>query len=170
VKYFAQIGERILEIEIENPPKADGRSFRITLNGKSHLVDFIEIEPGRFSLIIDGRQNVVRIKNQKDSTLVMTERGTLEVLVRRGVIEKERLKVRGKRGEEIIRAPMPGLVVGLKIKEGKEVRRGEVLLILEAMKMQNEIRSPVNGKVSKVLVEEGKTVDKGERLVVLETG
>lgn len=170
MKYFAQVGKRVLEIGIENPPKVDKESFKIILNNRTHLVDFIEIEPGRFSLIIDGRQSMVRLKNQKDSTLVITEKGALEVLVRRGMIAGERLKVKGKKGEEIIKAPMPGLIVALKAEEGKEIKMGEALLILEAMKMQNELRSPINARVSKVLVEEGKTVDKGEKLIVLEAG
>jgi biotin carboxyl carrier protein len=59
------------------------------------------------------------------------------------------------------------MVVSIKIKLNQDVRMGDPLLILEAMKMENELRCPVNGKIQKVFVKMGKKVEKGEELVVI---
>lgn len=67
-----------------------------------------------------------------------------------------------------IHAPMPALVVRVEVAVGEEVREGQGLLILEAMKMENEIRSHQVGRVKEILVTNGKAVDKGELLMVLE--
>jgi biotin carboxyl carrier protein len=64
-------------------------------------------------------------------------------------------------------APMPGLVVKLLVEPGQEVRKGEGLVIVEAMKMENEIRSPVSGKVEKINVIERQAVEKGQILAVI---
>jgi len=71
-------------------------------------------------------------------------------------------------GEETISAPLPGLVVEVRVREGEEVEAGQVLLVLEAMKMENEIPSPRAGRVSRVLVRPGEAVNVGDPLVVLE--
>ena len=67
-----------------------------------------------------------------------------------------------------VRAPMPGTVLSLRVKEGEQVAAGGVLLILEAMKMQNEIKAPHAGTVSRILVAPGKTVNSGDVMVVIE--
>lgn len=64
-----------------------------------------------------------------------------------------------------IAAPMPGLIVGLAVEAGQEIRRGDSVLTLEAMKMENVIKSPVDGTVSVVHVKAGDSVDKNQRLV-----
>ena len=72
---------------------------------------------------------------------------------------------RGKVEKEVLRAPMPGKIIDVMVREGSTVLRGEPLLILEAMKMQNEIQSPVNGKVIKVLAKTNINVLKDDILV-----
>lgn len=70
-------------------------------------------------------------------------------------------------GGEKVTAPLPGSVWKLKTAVGNSVKAGDVLLILEAMKMENEIQSPVDGVVSEVIVKEGASVDTGELLLVI---
>ncbi|USH00654.1 sodium-extruding oxaloacetate decarboxylase subunit alpha [Thermococcus argininiproducens] len=70
-------------------------------------------------------------------------------------------------GEGVVTAPMPGKILRVLVKEGDEVKIGEGLLVLEAMKMENEIPSPVNGVVKRILVKEGDTVDTGQPLIEL---
>jgi biotin carboxyl carrier protein len=67
-----------------------------------------------------------------------------------------------------VHAPMPALVVKVEVNVGDEIRNGQSLIILEAMKMENEIKSHQAGKVKEVYVTKGKTVDKGELLILLE--
>jgi glutaconyl-CoA decarboxylase len=66
-----------------------------------------------------------------------------------------------------VKAPMPGTVLAVKVSPGQAVKRGEVLLILEAMKMENEITSPADGTVSQVRVQAGTTVNTGDAMVDL---
>jgi len=66
-----------------------------------------------------------------------------------------------------IKAPMPGLIVKIPINEGDRITRGQAVIVVEAMKMENEIKSPIDGAVKKILVEPGKVVDKGQLLLVI---
>lgn len=81
----------------------------------------------------------------------------------------QRLKVinsrKGKSDSEVIKAPMPGKIIEVLVREGSSVLRGEPVVILEAMKMQNEIQSPVNGRVTKVNARPGTNVMKEDVLV-----
>ena len=70
-------------------------------------------------------------------------------------------------GENVVTAPMPGKVLRILVREGDEVKAGQGLLVLEAMKMENEIPSPKDGVVKKILVKEGDTVDTGQPLIEL---
>jgi biotin carboxyl carrier protein len=71
-------------------------------------------------------------------------------------------------GGGVVKAPMPGLVVRVEVREGASVEAGEGLVVVEAMKMENELKAPADGVVAKVLVQERQTVDKGATLIVLE--
>ncbi|NJE05907.1 acetyl-CoA carboxylase biotin carboxyl carrier protein subunit [Thermococcus sp. M36] len=70
-------------------------------------------------------------------------------------------------GEGVVTAPMPGKILKILVKEGENVKTGQGLLILEAMKMENEIPAPKDGVVKKILVKEGDTVDTGQTLIEL---
>jgi biotin carboxyl carrier protein len=74
----------------------------------------------------------------------------------------------GEGGAARVKPPMPGRVVAVKVREGEAVRKGQVLLILEAMKMQNEVLAPTAGKVAKVHVREGQVVDASAPLLDIE--
>lgn len=67
-----------------------------------------------------------------------------------------------------IEAPMPGKILSIKVKSGKKVQEGDVIMILEAMKMENEILAPKTGTISTIEIDEGATVDTGDLLATLE--
>lgn len=71
-------------------------------------------------------------------------------------------------GQEVVEAPMPGNILRIEVQEGKSVKAGEVLLILEAMKMENEILAPRDGKVVSIATTTGSSVNTGDKLIVLE--
>jgi len=67
----------------------------------------------------------------------------------------------------MVRAPMPGLVLGLPISAGSDVERGQTVVILEAMKMENDLAAPISGKIKEIRVNKGQTVNQGDVLVVV---
>ena len=73
----------------------------------------------------------------------------------------------GSKGSVVVSAPMPGKILGVKTEVGKDVKKGEVLMVLEAMKMENEIVAPEDGKVASVDVAVGAQVESGDTLVTL---
>ena len=70
-------------------------------------------------------------------------------------------------GADVVKAPMPGNIVSISVSEGASVKKGQVLLVLEAMKMENEIVSPRDGVVSSILVSKGASVNSGDGLIAL---
>lgn len=73
----------------------------------------------------------------------------------------------GGAGQGIVSAPMPGKVVEVKANIGMKIKKGETVVIVEAMKMQNELHSPLDGKVSEVYVKAGDTVESGQKLAMI---
>ncbi|WP_028962359.1 biotin/lipoyl-containing protein [Sulfobacillus thermosulfidooxidans] len=71
-------------------------------------------------------------------------------------------------GEMVIEAPLPGAVLDVKVQEGQLVEVGQVLIILEAMKMENEVTAPVSGRIKSLRVQKGSSVDANEVLVIIE--
>jgi pyruvate carboxylase subunit B len=68
----------------------------------------------------------------------------------------------------VVTALMPGLIIEIAVKEGDSVKKGQGLLIIEAMKMQNELKSPKDGIVKKIIVKKGQTVNNNDKLIVIE--
>ena len=77
-------------------------------------------------------------------------------------------KVAAKAGQEVVKAPMPGTILSINVKEGDNVKKGQILLILEAMKMENEIVSPRDGKIARIVVSKGSSVNTGDDMVIIE--
>ncbi|MDO4748428.1 MAG: biotin/lipoyl-containing protein [Eubacteriales bacterium] len=70
-------------------------------------------------------------------------------------------------GSTTVESPMPGTILAVNVTPGQAVKRGDVLLVLEAMKMENEIKAPADGTVASINVNKGETVDSGQTLVTL---
>ncbi len=118
----------------------------------------------RFRVWVDGRVFEVEVEEVEESRPVppVSEEPRLAG-------EEPRLAKAGlsPAGEETVSAPLPGLVVEVRVKEGEVVEVGQVLVVLEAMKMENEIPSPRAGRVARVMVRPGEAVNVGDPLVVL---
>jgi biotin carboxyl carrier protein len=82
--------------------------------------------------------------------------------------KKEEVKKDIPQGAETVEAPMPGTILNIQVNEGDTVKAGQVLLILEAMKMENEIVAPRDGKVAAILTTKGASVNTGDKLVSIE--
>ena len=145
-------------------------SWKITLDGNALDANAVEVAPNTFSVLLNGESHQVRIAPRPDGSLTLHV-GLAEY---HGEVADPR-SWRGRRhgapearGLQQIAASMPGKVVRVLVKQGDTVAAGQGLLVVEAMKMQNEIRSPKSGKVEKLLVAEGQTVNAGEVLLCVE--
>jgi biotin carboxyl carrier protein len=162
MKYEVHIGGKTRVVELTR----NSGKWRISLDGNLLDADAVEIAANTFSILLDGESHEVRIAPLPDGSLTLhtgLAEYTAEVTDprawrgrRHGAMEAE--------GRQQIAAPMPGKVVRILVNAGDAVEAGQGLLVVEAMKMQNEIRSPKSGKVEKLFVQEGQAVNAGDVL------
>lgn len=141
----------------------------VTIDGKKYDIDFTSLShTGLGSLIMDGQSFDVDIAESDDSYQVM-----LKGVLHQVKVEDERTRklagVKGSMseavGEVLIKAPMPGVIVDIPVNLGDAVEKGQVVAILESMKMQNEFKSPKDGEVKSVRVKAGEKVDQNAVMV-----
>ncbi|MGE5643809.1 MAG: biotin/lipoyl-containing protein [Byssovorax cruenta] len=141
----------------------------VSVDGKVYEVDFEPVSGQPvYSLIVDGKSHEGYVAQDDDSWQVLL-RGRLFPAVVEDEREKRLRSAAGggvaETGEFHLRAPMPGLVVVIPVEEGQTVKKGQVLLILESMKMQNELKSPRDGIIGRVRVKAGETVEQKQALL-----
>lgn len=164
MNYTCIVGENTYEIR-------PGSNQTVDINGEPHRVDFQTIDEGAlYSLLIDNHSWQVLVERNGDEYRVSID-GELYVVnvqdERSRKIQKALTRAAKDTGEFVLKAPMPGLVRGVPLQLGQEVQKGQGLVILEAMKMENELRSPRVGVVSDIHVKPGDAVELGQALVVL---
>ena len=165
MKYVANVKGQTFSVEITNEES-------VHVGGRAHSVDLESIDGGfLYSLLIDNNSHEVLIEQDRDEcrVLLLGELYTVQVeddLHHR--IARRRPVRAGHTSRSVIKAPMPGLVVATPVVEGQEVGSGDVLVVLESMKMENEVRAPFDARVSRLPVRPSDTVEKGQTLVVLE--
>ncbi len=164
MKYIATLSEKSHEIDINVEDE-------VIVDGQRLSVDFHSVgDQPVFSLIIDGRSYEASVFSSGDGLDVLLHGKLFHVAV-----EEERQKrlressslVLTPEGEYTLKAPMPGLVIAVPVQEGQKVARGENLVILESMKMQNELKSPRQGTVNRIRVAAGDSVDQNQPLLTL---
>ncbi len=156
-----------IEREITIEPTDDGL-FRVILDGAERLVDARRFEGDSWSLLIDGHSYVVDLGLEKDGSL-LAEVGGHAARIKLSdprLAQQAAVRSRGTGAEEV-RAAMPGKVIKLLTKVGDAVMLGQGLLVIEAMKMENELRAPRAGSVKTVHVGEGQSVEPQQVLVTL---
>jgi biotin carboxyl carrier protein len=147
-------------------PGPDGR-FRVTVDGAEQLVDASALRPGTWSLILDGKSYVVDLDRRRGG--IAASIGASEVMLRvEDALRKRLASAAGgraaHRGEQI-RAPIAGKVVKVAVAVGDQVAPGSAVIVLEAMKMENEIAAERGGTVSAIHKAAGQAVDTGDLLV-----
>lgn len=164
MRYIATIDGQEYTIEL-----LDDR--RVTIDGKEYCIDFEPVgDQSIYSLLFDGRSYDALVYPEENDWRVAFQAEMYVVDV-----EDEREKrLRAALGTTIyehqeffLKAPMPGMVVAVPVMNGQLVEKGDVLLVLESMKMQNELRAPRPGKVSRVRVKSGDRVEKKETLLCI---
>ena len=121
-------------------------------------------------VIVDGEELEVEIEvvEGKWHATVMGKTFTIEIPDATPTVQKKRSSGKKKKKSGTVSANIPGKIVTIEVKEGQQVSEGQVVLILEAMKMQNEIQAPVNGTVISVNCGEGDSIEANVPLVVIE--
>jgi biotin carboxyl carrier protein len=174
---------RLLLIQVEKPVRyiatVDREQFTIDINQEGQVtvddevlnVNMVSVvDTPTYSLVIDGRSHDVTIDEADEVYQVMMKGGVFDVKV-----EDERTRrLAGLKGgfnppvgELLIRAPMPGIIVDVPIVSGQPVSKGDIVVILESMKMQNEFKAPRNGTVHEIRVKPGDKVDQNAIMVTI---
>jgi biotin carboxyl carrier protein len=152
------------QIEILLPPPA----CRFRLDGDERQADVETPEPGVYSVIMNGRAYEARIEENVHGLAVVIDGFRFRIDVR-DPRRLERLPgAPGREGGETIVAPMPGKVVRVLVAPGDPVEAGQGLVVVEAMKMQNEMKASIPGRVATLPAREGATVAAGEILATIE--
>jgi biotin carboxyl carrier protein len=164
MKYITTINDREYAIEILD-------ECHLIVDGKMVEVDFGAIsDQPVYSMLIDGRSYEAYVYPDEENWQVLLHGRLFPALV-----EDEREKrLRSQAGMNVsdrvefqLKAPMPGLVISIPVSEGQDVQKGDVLVILESMKMQNELKSPRAGTISRIRIRQGDSVEQRENLLVV---
>ena|SRR6266498_2473799 len=162
MKYITTVEGRQFVVEIIDEK-------HVSVDGKVYEVDFESVsEQPVYSLIVDGKSHEAYAAQGEENWQVLL-RGRLYPVTVEDEREKRLRSAAGggaaETGEFLLKAPMPGLVVAIPVEEGQAVQKGQVLLILESMKMQNELKSPRDGTVGRIRVKAGETVEQKQTLL-----
>ena len=165
MKFEVQADGQITPIEVTG----EAGRYSITLDGETVTVDARQTGPGIWSLLLAGASHVVDVTEQDGAYAVDVEGERYAVRVE----EESRYIIRtrgGKGGDrgQVLKAPMPGKVTVVEVSVGQAVAPGDGLIVLEAMKMENEFRAQVAGTVKEIRVTAGQAVNPGDVLLVIE--
>jgi len=177
MRFIATLNGQERVIDVDNLGHDDGY-YTMTLDGVSHEVDAQLLVSQIVSCNIDHKSYDVDIEHTGD--LSNTLDGRMAVRVRGRVVEMEMLDERRKKmkdasqshlaggGAGVIESPMPGKVLKFLVAEGDAVTEGQGVVVVEAMKMENELKASIDGVVTSLKVGEGDTVDAGAILATIE--
>lgn len=160
MNYCVSIGERQYRIDV--------RHNRMFVDGQPVQGNLIPLNTAGLHLLRRGQRDMEVHLSEQDPGTVEVVMGNQRVIAR---LENPAGRPRRKTDNAqagALTAPMPGLVAGVSVQEGEMVERGQVVAVLESMKMQMQMRAPVSGRVSKVAVQPGRQVEKGALLVQID--
>ncbi len=128
----------------------DGDNYYYNLRGRNYKVEIVEHDADTKEIVVkvNGKRTTVKLQDRYDELLASMGMDT---------------KAGKKQGQ--IKAPMPGMVLKLLVQEGQQITKGDSLLLLEAMKMENIIKSPVDGQIKKIYIAEKDKVEKNQVMI-----
>ena len=175
MRYEIEVGGRIRHVAVERA----GDGFAVTLDGRTWRIDASRVDAHTLSLILDtGADRQDRAGNEEFDVTVVPGRSSGQLTIQIGAVPVP-VTVDGRRrwgrsdetaaaGPQRIAAPMPGKVVRVFVKPGDTVKARQPLVVVEAMKMENELRASRDGTVAEVHVREGVSVEAGAPLIVIQ--
>ncbi len=175
IRFVAEHEGHASEIAVE---KKKAHHYVIGIDGVSYEVDAVEFKPGHFSVLIDHQSYEVALETRVAESPQM---GAYTASIRgagvcafglqdalRARLLRANAGSKGTWGPKTLHAPMPGKVSKILVAVGDTVTKGTPMVIIDAMKMENELSAPADGRVQQILVREGEAVEGGLPLVALE--
>lgn len=164
MKYVTTVGDTSFALAIN-------RDGELVVNDVTHALDFKAIdEAGLYSIIVDNASYEVLIEESDGEYRVLID----GVLYQARVVDERASRLAAAAGafgpasgELLIKSPMPGLIVQVPVKEGDVVKKGQVVVILESMKMENELKAPRDGTIGSIKVAQRQAVEQGQALLAI---
>lgn len=164
-----KLGDRVAWVNLLNQ---DGNILEIEVDGKVYNVDLMHTADGTFSILNGGHSHNIELVPETDqkkyTAYTLYDTFDVEVIDAEARYLKNRNANGASSADNKISSPMPGKVVSVLVKEGDEVKEGETVIIISAMKMESEYKAPKDGMVKKVCVKAEDTVDSNQVLIELD--
>ena len=165
LKFRAELAAEIVPVEVTD----EGGRYHVVVGDEETDVDARQVAEGIWSILIGGASHIVDVTDENGVSLVELDGESYSIRVE----EETRYIIRTRGGKagaggQVLKAPMPGKVVLVEVEVGQVVAAGDGLIVLEAMKMENEFRAAAAGTVVEIRVEAGQAVNPGDVLVVIE--
>lgn len=139
---------------------ADGQAYSVSIRGKTHRIELLEASGGRLDLLLDGRPIAAYVSADREQRWVTVDGRTVRLT------KAARARPAASHdGKSELSAPMPGQVKAVHVNPGQQVAKGQVLLVLEAMKMEIRLQAPFDGLIASVDAQVGQTVEREQILV-----
>ncbi len=163
--YEVTVAEKVYRVELVRTEQ----EWKCKLDGRELPLDVISAQDGMLSLLLQGKSYEVKQETvgAESSVVVGQERFSASVRDPRSFRSRRRAGA-SEQGVMKIKAPMPGKIVRILAPAGSQVEMGQSVLVIEAMKMQNELKAPKNGVVKKINIAEGAAVEAGQALAEVE--
>lgn len=167
--YYASVND-LPDTEFKVEILEDGPIKKVSVNGTIYEVDYNVGGDSIYSIILNNRSHGVQISKFGESDYEVKNRGDLFQVNVIDELKKMRLARTQSviMGRQVIAAQMPGVILKVYVKPGDEVKAGDPLCVLVAMKMENEIRSPIDGSVKEVYIKDGDKMAVGDKMMVVE--
>ncbi len=164
MKYFAIVEDQEFVIEI-------GKDGQIIIDETTYDVDYQQMPGSGVTSLILNHHSLEAVVEEKDGVwevLIHGELYPVKVADERAYrLAHARGSFAAPDGEVMVQSPMPGIVIAIPVQEGDTVNKGDTVIILESMKMENELHAPRDGFISQIKVKEGASVDKNQALVLI---
>ncbi len=164
MKYITTVNEKEFEIVID-------QDDAILVNGERFAIDFQALPDGGVASLLLNNHSFEAVVEEREETWEVLVRGELYPVTVQDERAYRLAKARGGEtavsGDAVIKSPMPGIIIAAPVAEGEPLQKGDKVIILESMKMENELRAPRDGVVARVAVKPGDSVEKGQVLAVI---
>ena len=162
------INNRVAEVQLVSK---EGNNVVLSIDGKEFVVDVVMAENGACSILHDGKsynaQLIRQDKSKKYQINTFSSSFNVEIVDTQAKYLQMKKKAMDM-PEDKITSPMSGKVISIPVSEGQSIKAGDVLIIIEAMKMQNNYKASSDGKVKNILVKEGDTINGNQILITLD--